>query len=58
MSEDEKVYKQAMKRMDELVEEVIQTCIDVADENHYERVWVLERFRAKFNSAKRKGMEQ
>ncbi|WP_200878319.1 hypothetical protein [Lysinibacillus fusiformis] len=54
MSEDEKVYKQAMERMDELVEEVIQICIDVADENHYEREWVLDRFRAKFNSAKRK----
>lgn|GEM_PF-3756781 len=39
MSEDEKVYKQAMERMDELVEEVIQICIDVADENHYEREW-------------------
>lgn len=57
MSEDEKVYKQAMERMDELVEEVIQICIDVADENHYEREWVLERFRAKFNSAKRKKRE-
>lgn len=54
MSEDEKVYKQAMERIDELVEEVIQNCIDVADENHYERGWVLDRFRAKFNSAKRK----
>lgn len=57
MSEDEKVYKQAMERMDELVEEVIQTCIDVADENHYEREWVLDRFRSKFNSAKRKERE-
>lgn len=28
---------QAMERMDELVEEVIQICIDVAEENHYER---------------------
>lgn len=54
MSEDEKVYNQAMERMDELVDEVIQTCIDVADENHYEREWVLDRFRAKFSSAKRK----
>jgi len=35
LSEDERVYEEAMKRMDELVEEVIQTCIDVADENHY-----------------------
>lgn len=57
LSEDEKVYKEAMSRMDELVEEVIQTCIDVADENHYERAWVLDRFRAKFNTAKRKEFE-
>lgn len=54
MSEEDKIlYKQAMKRMDELVEEVFQICDDVADENHYESEWVLEAFRAKFNKAKR-----
>lgn len=53
MSEDEKVFKEAMQRIEELVDEVIQTCIDVADENHYEREWVLERFRAQFNKTKR-----
>ena len=51
------MYKEAMNRMDELVEEVIQTCNDVADENRYERVWVLEHFRKKFNTAKRKEFE-
>lgn len=53
MSDDSKLYKEALERIDELVEEVVQTCIEVADENHYERVWVLERFREKFNKAKR-----
>lgn len=53
MSDDSKLYKEAMERIDELVEEVVQTCIEVADENHYERVWVLERFRERFNKAKR-----
>lgn len=57
MTEDEKLYKEAMGRMDELVDEVIQTCVEVADENHYERSWVLDRFRAKFNAAKRKDLE-
>ena len=53
MSDESKLYKEAMERIDELVEEVVQTCIEVADENDYERVWVLERFRDKFNKAKR-----
>lgn len=53
MSDESKLYKEAMERIDELVEEVVQTCIEVADENHYERVWVLERFRERFNKAKR-----
>lgn len=54
MSEEDKVlYKQAMKRIDELVEEVMLSCDEVAEENHYERQWVLERFRERFNKAKR-----
>ncbi|MBU8773204.1 hypothetical protein [Cytobacillus oceanisediminis] len=54
MSDESKLYKEAMERIDELVEEVMQTCEEVADENHYERVWVLEKFRDRFNQAKRK----
>jgi len=53
MAEDE-LYKQAMKRIDELVEEVFERCDDVADKNHFDRNWVLERFREKFNATKRK----
>jgi hypothetical protein len=52
MTEDA-LYKQAMKRIDELVEEVLQICDEVADENHYQREWVLDQFRDKFNKAKR-----
>lgn len=54
MSDESKLYKEAMERIDELVEEVMQTCEELADENHYERVWVLEKFRDRFNQAKRK----
>lgn len=53
MSDDSTLYKEAMKRIDELVEEVLQTCNEVADENHYERAWVLDKFRERFNKAKR-----
>ncbi|MED3554205.1 hypothetical protein [Cytobacillus praedii] len=53
MSDESMLYKQAMIRIDELVEEVMQICDEVAEENHYERVWVLERFRERFNKAKR-----
>ncbi|EJW14067.1 hypothetical protein M5X00_26400 [Paenibacillus alvei] len=53
MSKEDDLYKQAMKRIAELVDEVLQTCDDVADENHYEREWVLEQFRSQFNKSKR-----
>lgn len=53
VSDESMLYKQAMIRIDELVEEVMQICDEVAEENHYERVWVLERFRERFNKAKR-----
>ncbi|WP_170220312.1 hypothetical protein [Paenibacillus anaericanus] len=52
MSEDV-LYKEAMKRIDDLVEEVLNNCNEVANENHYEREWVLEKFRERFNKAKR-----
>lgn len=52
MDEEEKLYKKAMERIDELVAEVLQSCNDVADENHYEKEWVLDRFRERFNKAK------
>ncbi len=48
-----RIYKQAMRRIDELVEEVFKICDDVADTNHYEKDWVLDRFREKFNKARR-----
>lgn len=52
---DENVlYREAMNRIDELVEEVFSICDSVAEENYYERDWVLEVFREKFNKAKRK----
>lgn len=53
MSEEEILYNQAMKRISELVEEVLESCDDLANENHYERDWVLDRFREQFNKAKR-----
>ncbi|MGG4106735.1 hypothetical protein AAXB25_22815 [Paenibacillus lautus] len=52
-SEDDMLYKHAMKRITELVEEVFQICDEVADENQYEREWVLDRFREQFSKAKR-----
>lgn len=52
MNED-KIYKQAMDCINGLVREVIQRCEDVADENNYEKDWVLEQFKTAFNKAKR-----
>lgn len=57
MVEGDALYKQAMKRIDELVKEVFQKCDEVADENHYEREWVLDKFRTRFSLAKRKSTD-
>lgn len=54
MNEEENLYREAMKRVDELVEEVFERCDELADANHFEKEWVLERFREKFSQAKRK----
>lgn len=54
MTGDEKrLYQEAMQKIDELVEEVLQRCEEVADENDYEKTWVFERFRERFNRRKR-----
>lgn len=50
---EESLYKEAMQRIDELVKEVLIICNEVADENHYEKEWVLDRFREKFSRAKK-----
>ena len=46
------VYQEAIERINQLVDEVIQICDGVAEDNHYEREWVLEEFRKAFNKAK------
>ncbi|MGC6589106.1 hypothetical protein ACPV3A_29695 [Paenibacillus sp. Dod16] len=45
------LYIEAMDRIDELVQEVIEFCDKVANDNDYEKDWVLDRFREKFNKA-------
>jgi hypothetical protein len=47
------LFKQAMKRIDELVDEVLEICNTVAEENDYEKEWVLDMFKEKFNKVKR-----
>ena len=54
MREDEKLYQDAMKCVDGLVQEVFERCDEVAELNHLERDWVLEMFREKFGRARRK----
>lgn len=51
------LYKQAMKEMDSLAQEVIERCNDFAENNHYEKSWVLHHFSLAFNRAK-KGMDE
>lgn len=53
MDNEDEIYEQAMNCINELVKEVIQKCADVADRNDYEKEWVLEMFKEKFNKAKK-----
>ena len=46
------VYQEAIERINQLVDEVIKACDEVAEDNHYEKEWVLEEFRKAFNKAK------
>ena len=54
MSEDERIYQEAIKLVDKLVEETVQKCNEVAIENHYDKDWVLDRFSEAFHKAKTK----
>lgn len=47
--QEELLYNSAMNRMNELADDVAQECCKVACDNHYERDWILERFRECFN---------
>lgn len=49
MDDNEKVYITAMQRVDELVEEVIQQCYELAEENEYEKNWIIARFKERLN---------
>lgn len=53
MTEDEMLYREAMRCIENLVEEVLERCDEVAAENHFDRDWVLDRFRERFMRAKR-----
>lgn len=53
MSED-KFYKKAMKEMDDLANDIMEQCIDFANNNDYDQEWVLDRFQEQFSKAKAK----
>ena len=47
--QEEILYNSAIERVNELADDVIQECCEVAQDNHYERDWVLKQFRTCFN---------
>jgi len=51
--DDEELLIDALRKMDELVDDVFEAINDVADQNDFEREWVIEKFREKFNRAKK-----
>lgn len=50
---DNKLYRKAMKEMQELVERVIEDCYDFANDNDYDKDWVLNQFISEFHKMKK-----
>lgn len=48
---DEQLLINAIERVSILVDDVIETIVEVADDNDFERDWVIEQFRKRFNAA-------
>lgn len=51
--EDDKIYKQALKEMKELAGRVLEECYDFANDNDYDRDWVISHFMEAFNKLKK-----
>ena len=47
--DEETIYALAMEEVEALAKEAIDRCCEVADENNYERDWIIARFRERFN---------
>lgn len=55
-STEDKIYIEAMIKVDDLVQDVFNMCEQIADQNNYEKAWVIDRFKEKFNRAKRENL--
>ena len=50
----DKLYKQAVSDVKDLVEYVLNECDEFSDRYNYEKEWVRDRFREEFNKTCRK----
>ena len=55
--DDDRLYKQAVSDVQNLVDYVLRECDEFADRYNYEREWVRNRFREEFNRKKRESEE-
>lgn len=55
--EDDELYRQALEEMEELAERVLEECCEFADDNYYEKEWVISHFMSAFNKLKIKRVE-
>lgn len=55
--EEELLYKLAMKEMNNLAEDVLNECIEFADNHDYDKEWVIERFQEQFQKVKTKKLK-
>lgn len=51
MNED-KFYKEAMDEINDLANDVMEQCIDFANNKDYDQEWVLDRFQEQFSEVK------
>lgn len=50
---DKELSKQALKKTEKLAKRVLEDCYEYADNNNYEREWVINNFMSAFNKLKK-----
>ncbi len=51
---DKEIYDKAINDIKNLCLDILQDCIDFADNNAYDREWVIDRFQEQFSKEKQR----
>lgn len=51
---DKEIYDKAINDIKNLCYDILQDCVDFADNNAYDREWVIDRFQEQFSKEKQR----